>query len=200
LLYRGFHGELDKFGTLILAGDDELLTSFEGPQDMPTINPNNGCLAKVSQDKDRAGDGQASLRIEFPPTERSVDVGVSLGCGARTDWSGFAAFVADVFYEGNWDYYQWAFTTHLDGDQALHHHGFRLRPGWNKNVVLHDLTKAAEKADLKSVKRVYLYTYGTKAERAEPLVLFLDNVRLVHAKTGTVESPSGDGSTKTPPK
>jgi len=182
LLYRGFHGELDKFGSIILAGDDELLTSFEGPQDMPTLNPNNGCLARVSQEPERASDGLASLRVEFPPTDAAVDVGISLGCGELTDWSGFTALVADVFYEGKWDYYQWAFTTRLDGDQGLHHYGFRLRPGWNKDVVMHDLTKAAEKADLGNVKRVYLYTYGTKAQRSEPLVLFLDNIRLVRKR------------------
>ena len=179
LLYRGFHGELDKFGAIILAsGHDEPFASFEGPTDMPTINPNNGCLLRVSREQGRASDGKASLRVEFPPTKQNVDVGVSIGCGELTDWSGCSALVADVFYEGAWDKWKWSFCTRLDGDgKALHYHGFRLGPGWNKGVVLADVVKVPP-AVLKNVKRVYLYV-STGPERAEPLVLFLDNLRLV---------------------
>ncbi len=175
-------------GSLIAQnGTDKPLASFEGAQDMSALNPNNGCLIKVSQEKERVSDGSSSLRVEFPPTKEKVDVGVSIGCGELTDWSGFTSLVADVFYEGAWDKWKWAFFTRLDGDKPLYHHGFRLAPGWNKGVVLADLLKTDDNKEInaavfKDVKRVYLYIL-TGPERSEPLVLFLDNIRLVH-KTG----------------
>ena len=89
--------------------------------------------------------------------------------------------------EGDWDPSKWAYTARLDGEKPIYYQGFRLKPGWNKGVVLCDLAKAAGTADLANLKRVYLYTHGTKTERAEPLVFFLDNVRLIRAKTGTAQ-------------
>jgi hypothetical protein len=184
LLTRGFHEDLGRFGTLVLAGgNDESLVSFEGTQDMPVLSPNNGCLVKVCQEKERASDGQASLRVEFPPSKQNVDVGVSIGCGDLTDWSGYTSLVVDVYYEGAWDKWKWAFFTRLDGDKPLYHHGFRLAPGWNKDVVLANLLKTDDNKELnaavfKDVKRVYLYVQ-TGPERTEPLVLFLDKLRLV---------------------
>jgi hypothetical protein len=186
ILIRGF-GDLEQFGTLVLAtGNDDTLASFEGPQDMPVLSIRSGCLVKVSQEKERASDGQSSLRVEFPPTKEKVDVGVSLGCGDLTDWSGFTSLVADIYYEGNWDKWKWSFFARLDGDKPLYFHGFRLAPGWNKGVVLANLLKTDDNKELnaavfKDVKRVYLYVL-TGTERTEPLVLFLDNIRLVRRK------------------
>jgi hypothetical protein len=116
-----------------------------------------------------------------------VDVGISIGCGELTDWSGFSALVADVFYEGAWDKWKWAFFTRLDGDKPLYYHGFRLVPGWNKGVVLANLLKTDDNKEInatlfKDVKRVYLYIHSSP-ERTEPIVLCLDNIRLVR-KTG----------------
>jgi hypothetical protein len=188
ILIRGFT-DLEKFGTLVLAGGNhEPIASFEGPQDMPVLSPNNGCLVKVSQEKERASDGQSSLRVEFPPTKRKVDVGVSIGCGGLPDWSGFTSLVADVYYEGAWDKYKWMFFTRLDGDKPLYYHGFRLAPGWNKGVVLANLLKTDDNKELnaavfKNVKQVYLYVM-TGPERTEPLVLFLDNIRIVRKTDG----------------
>jgi hypothetical protein len=175
-------------GSLIAQnGTDKPLASFEGPQDMPVLSPYNGCLVKVCQEKERVSNGSSSLRVEFPPTKEKVHVGVSIGCGELTDWSGFTSLVADVFYEGAWDKWKWAFFTRLDGDKPLYHHGFRLAPGWNKGVVLANLLKTDDNKEInatvfKDVKRVYLYVL-TGTERTEPLVLFLDNIRLVR-KTG----------------
>jgi hypothetical protein len=191
LLYRGFHGELDKFGAIILQDRDAdaPLASFEGPQDMPVITPNNGCLVKVGQEKDRASDGASALRVEFPPTKTSVDVGVSIGCGELNDWSGASALVADVHYEGNWDKWQWAFCTRLDGEsKPLHYHGVRLAPGWNKGIVLADLVKTddgkeIDKTIFKDVKKLYLYVQ-TGPERTEPLVIHMDNIRLARKPGG----------------
>jgi hypothetical protein len=188
LLIRGFH-DLERFGTLVLAnGNDEPFASFEGPQDMPVLSLRSGCLVKVSQEKERVSDGQSSLRVEFPPTKGKVDVGVSIGRSELTDWSGFKSLVADIFYDGEWDYWQWSFNARLDGDnKQLYYQGVlgspRLKSAcWNKNVVICDLAKAAEKVDLKHVKNFYLYIHSSP-ERTEPIVLFLDNIRLVR-KTG----------------
>jgi hypothetical protein len=161
-----------------------LLASFEeGDSDAPTLTPNNGCLVKVSQEKDRVSAGASALRVEFPPTKTSVDVGVSIGCGELNDWSGASALVSDVFYEGNWDKWQWLFTTRLDANsKPLHYHGVRLTPGWNKGIVLADLVKThdgkeIDKTIFKDVKKLYLYVQ-TGTERTEPLVIHVDNLRL----------------------
>jgi hypothetical protein len=174
-----FH-EPDRFGRLEFAtGAEELLASFEGPQDTPAIaRTNNGCLAGVSQEKDRASDGRASLRVEFPPTQQQKDLGVTLDCGELTDWSTFSRLMADIFLEGEAPVAGTLIRLVGNNSRSLSHATFNLKPGWNKGVLLFDLAKLGQ-TDLSNVRQIHLYTYWPVAKHPQPLVIHVDNIRLV---------------------
>lgn len=171
LLTRGFH-DVEKFGSVTLAGEnnDVLFTSFEGPQDAPSFSPAGGCVAAFSNE--RASDGKSSLRMEFKQPDDHM--GEIFKVGDMSDWSGFAAFKADIFVEGA---EKMSIIFRLDADKASYE-WIELKPGWNKGVTLADLSKAGKKLDLAKVKDFYLYVGKGMATNGR--VIFLDNLRFIN--------------------
>lgn len=171
LLTRGFH-DVDKFGTVKLAGksDGVLFTSWEGPQDAPSFKPAGPCVAAFS--KERTSDGETSLRLEFKKSDDFL--GITVKAGELSDWSGFAAFKADIFVEGT---EKLGITFRLAAGGSASYAGAELKPGWNKGVTLINLTEAGKKIDLAKVESFLLYVGKGKATSER--VIFLDNLRLV---------------------
>jgi len=167
LLTRGFH-DPEKFGTIKLAKDgDASLTSFEGPEDTPTLNPQGGCA--ISFSKENVSDGLTSLRLVFNPSNEHQ--GCFIRAGEQKDWSPYKELKADVFVEKN---EKASVIIRLEADK-LFYQGRELKPGWNKNLTLIDLEEVSKKIDLTQIKNFYFYIGKTQDER----VLFIDNIRLV---------------------
>lgn len=171
ILTRGFH-DVDKFGTVRLAGksDGSLFTSWEGPQDTPSFSPTGPCVAAFS--KEHASDGETSIRLEFKKSDDFL--GITVKADDLPDWSGFAAFKADIFVEGP---EKLGITFRLAARESAFYAGAELKPGWNKGVTLVNLTDAGKKIDLGKVKNFLLYVGKGKATSER--VIFLDNLRLV---------------------
>ena len=167
LLTRGFH-DLEKFGTVRLAKDGDVsLTSFEGPEDTPVFTPHGGC--DISFSKENVSDGLTSLRLLFKPA--SGDQGCLINAGERKDWSAYKELKADVFVEKP---EQAGAIICLNADKPFYQwHG--LKSGWNKDLTLIDLPRAAQKIDLTQIKNFYFYLGSTQNEHA----VFIDNIRFV---------------------
>ncbi len=173
LLTKGFH-DVEKFGTLTLAGKNNnvLFSSFEGPQDTPSLTPVRDCVTNFS--KEYASDGTNSLRMEFKKSDDFL--GITVKTGDLSDWSDFNTFRADIFVEGQ-EKLELGFRV-ASADDSAFYSSLYLKPGWNKGVVLANLSEAGKKIDLTKIKNFLLYVGKGKATSDRSI--FLDNLRLFY--------------------
>jgi hypothetical protein len=199
LLTGHFH-DLEKFGTVILTGEEVLLSSFEGPRDTPAMTPKTCGVAVVAEN---ATEGRSALCLTLAKGKPEADQGVTFKAGELSDWSKFAELRADIFVDGQ-DELKWSVRIESDrlregfsptGNSALdqaakrrfYYYGNpKLKPGWNKNFILAYLTsmpgtpRADSYLDLSAVNNFYFFSYGQEKEGVR---IFLDNIRLGRKKT-----------------
>lgn len=170
---RGFH-DVPEFGALILGeAGARLLTAFDSAAEMPAVTLWR--TAEISFSSGRASVGAASLRVDFPVSERGQ--GAMLTFPGDRDWRGYGALAADIYLEKDDSVLMTTRITTGDGRRFFQQN--RIQPGWNKRALMYDFSRGGDiSGELDEAEEVLYYAGRTD----EPFVVYIDNIRLVEGK------------------